>query len=163
MKDVIILGKAPSGKVCPFDTEVWGLNDVPSMYPGKHFDKLFAVDPQSPSELQVMHESGATIVSIQDFATERFPVEEIRIKFGSTYYMASAAFAVAYAIYYGYEKIRLYGVDHNVHSDYLRGKGSVEYWLGRAQERGIIIETQPESHLLKSIRSVKINVFKPAP
>jgi CDP-diacylglycerol pyrophosphatase len=47
---------------------------------------------------------------------------------------------IAYAIYMGYEKIRLYGVDMNGKDEYINQRGSVMFWLGIAKASGIEYE-----------------------
>ena len=165
MKEVSIVGKAPSGQKCPFEGEVWGINDVPAMYPDKHFDKLFAFDPMEKvstgsEDLKFMKSTGIPIVSVQKYADEKYPIEEIKKKFGRTYFMASVAYAIAYALLYGYEKINLYGTDYKL-PEYLKGKGSVEYWIGRAESMGVIVEVQPESYLVRTIWTLAIPIIKP--
>ena len=162
MKEVTIVGKASSGQSCPFEGEVWGINDTNRLHPGKHFDKFFAVDTlNNTDELKNMREGGATIVSVRDYADEKYPIDEIKEKFGRTYFMASAAYAIAYALLYGYEKIKLYGMDYKL-PEYLKGKGSVEYWIGRAESMGVIVEVQPESYLVRTIWTLAIPIIKPA-
>ena len=162
MKTVTIIGKAPSGASCPFEGEVWGINETPPLYPGKRFDKIFSVDPLKPEGVALLKSFGSTIVSVQSYADEPYPLAEVKAKFGQTYFMASLAYAIAYALLKGYEKIILYGCDHKMRSEYLRGKGSVEYWIGRAHGMGVEVWIQKESDLLKNIQTFSFQVITPA-
>lgn len=163
MKEVIILGKASSGYSCPFDAEVWGINDVCTIPPywGKHFNKLIVTDPINPenmsqSRINEIKSYGFPIVSYHEYADETYPLMDIINEFcpanTNRIYMANGCVrAIALAIYWRYEKIRLYGIDH-CDEQYIPLKGCVEYWIGRAQERGVLVEIQDESCLMKVVR-----------
>lgn len=70
-----------------------------------------------------------------------FPLEEVLAEFGNVYFNSTVAYAVAYAVWLGVKKISLFGCDFtypNLHQAE-QGRGCVEFWLGRATERGIEI------------------------
>jgi len=162
-KELIILGIAPSGEDCPFDTEVWGINDVCTLpqYMGKHFDKLVVTDPLgghviSQEWMDNVKSYGIPVISYREYADEQYPLDEIIEEFlpdgDDTFFMYSTpARAMALAIYWGYTKIRLYGIDQCSHH-YIPLKGCVEYWIGRAHERGITVEVQKQSCLMSVVR-----------
>lgn len=162
MKEVIILGKASSGYSCPFDAETWGINDVCTFpqYEGKHFNKLIVTDPINPRNMSQERvdkiKKYAPIVSYQEYGDEHYPIWEIIDEFlppnfNRIYLANGAARAIALAVYLKYERIRLYGIDH-CDEHFIPLKGCVEYWIGRAQERGIIVDIQEESCLMKVVR-----------
>ncbi len=79
-----------------------------------------------------------------------FPLMDVLNHFKSGYFNNTTPYAIAYAIYIGVKKICLYGMDYtypNAH-DAERGRACVEYWIGRAAERGIHIEIPQRSTLL---------------
>ncbi|NMD04081.1 MAG: hypothetical protein GYA71_12470, partial [Bacteroidales bacterium] len=53
------------------------------------------------------------------------------------YFTNSISYMIAYAIYKGYEKIELYGVDMSARDEYINQRGSVMYWIGFARAKGI--------------------------
>lgn len=158
MKDVIILGRADSWVDCPFDTEVWAICsclDDPE-FREKRIDKVFIFDP--PEEASVIRSVGIArslgipvVSNKKTIADERFPTQEIIYEFGIEYFRNSASFMIALAIYQGYEKIRLYGIDQFPQWDYLANKPYVTFWLGVAVGRGIKIEVAPTSPLMVPI------------
>ncbi len=157
-KELIILGKSESGYDCPFDAEVWGINDVCTIpqYAGKHFDKLIVTDPVAQEKIDTLKSYGIPIISNQPYADEEYPIVEIITEFlphddTRLYMFNTAARAIALAIYWRYTKIRLYGIDQ-CSSYYIPLKGCIEYWIGRAHERGIGVETQKESCLMTVVR-----------
>ncbi len=152
MKDLIILGKGDSSKHCPFDTEVWGVNDV-YLKPeckGKKIDKLFAFDPLGDGYVTGM-KLVAPVVSWQSYADEKYPLNEILEEFKSKYFPNTICYMLALAIYQRYEKLRLYGIDQPSGSQYAIDKSGVEYWLGRAQGRGIEVVVSQGSCLLETV------------
>ena len=122
MKELIILGKGDSRKHCPFDDscgDIWGVNNVyrhPEVQ-GKRIDKLFAFDPAEYLDIEGMKEV-APIVSWQDYADEKYPLEQIIKEFKSAYFCNSICYMLALAIYQGYKKLKIYGVDHAIGSEY---------------------------------------------
>lgn len=150
MKEVIILARGMTKKFCPFDCEVWGVNTVHEDFPDKKLDKLYAFDEVSKEFIESQKKK-APVVSWQKYADEKYPLKEIIQYFGTKYFANSICYMIAHAIYLGYEKIKLYGVDHAMGTPWYEDRTAVEYWLGRAEERGIIVEVPEESQLLKTV------------
>lgn len=74
-------------------------------------------------------------------ALVEFPLEQVLNDLGHDYFNNTAAYAIAFAIHTGVEKISLFGMDYtypNAH-DAEKGRACVEFWLGLAQARGIKI------------------------
>ena len=178
-KSVIILGKGVTWDQCPFDEEVWTVNDafltfdLPRLdklfffdkhfigawfYPADGFGKERVVDMEYTDNRGIKKEGkmvqmtpellndlskkyNCKVVSFWDFGFnnyEMFPLWKIIKETNSEYFINSIAHMIAYAVYLGYEQIKLYGVDfateHEVHGG---EKGGVEYWIGYARGRGI--------------------------
>jgi len=71
------------------------------------------------------------------------------------YFNSTAAYAVAYAIYLGVEKISLFGCDYtypNAH-DAEKGRACVEFWLGYAAAKGIKIGLPKGTTLMDALYS----------
>ena len=67
-----------------------------------------------------------------------YPLQEIIEKYQSRFFTNSIAYMIAYAIYLGFDKISLYGIDLDVDGEYSFERPSVTYWIGFA--RGLSIE-----------------------
>lgn len=151
MKELIILAKGPSRMFCPFDAEVWGVNQVCEMIPHEaceRITRLFAFD-NMPILIERMKATGIPICSWQDYADEEYPYDEIVSRFGIDYFSNTIAYMIALAVYEGYERIRLYGVDMAL-EEYKREMPSVEFWLGVAVGQGIKVEIGQGSSLFKT-------------
>lgn len=171
-KAVILLGTAPSRHQCPYDCETWGVNGVYTMEPynmaeGKPFrlDKLFITDttfsPEGNLHFDILemqriqrkyHTEYITLNPIgfgrYQLKSTPFPWERIVEKFKTRFFTSSVCHMIAYALDLNYEKLRLYGVDMASKMEYLTQKGGVEYWLGRAHERGCEVEISKGSAVL---------------
>ena len=155
MRDVIILGKAGSGQLCPFDAEeIWAVNDTGNMkeFEGKRIDKAFAFDPLPEDIVQKIKASGVPIVSWQPYADIEYPLKKIAAEFGSEYFTNTVSYMLAYALFVGVSRISLYGIDAVASGGiYAMEKSGLEYWIGRAQGAGLKVEVSQGSHLLRTI------------
>jgi hypothetical protein len=147
---MIILGWGPTSAECPYDDEVWGVNNVWCGFEGKRIDKIFAFDPWEEYNIREMKKV-APIVSWRDYADIKYPLEEIIEEFNSEYFTNSVTYMIAYALYLKEPEIRFYGIDAPYGSKYALDKSGVEYWLGRAIERGMKIVSPEGSNLLKTV------------
>ena len=159
MKDVIILAKGESRSLCPFDAdEVWGVNDVGDLpdCKGKHIDMLFAFDPPEllpPGIIEGMKKV-APIMGRYPYADIQYPLAEIIERFNTSYFTNTICYMLAYAMFKDIPVLRLYGVDAAAYGGtYALEKSGIEYWLGRAQERGLAVQVSNGSHLLRTVNT----------
>ena len=127
MKDLIILGMGPSRSDCPFDCEVWGVNNgyrqVKEL--NGRLDKLFIAhrgqeydwenDPIFDwNELNSLTGNGIEIVSLFKVKElkkiTRFPFAKIVKKFGSEYFSDTIAYMLVYALHNNTKKDRKTGL-----------------------------------------------------
>jgi hypothetical protein len=178
-KHIVILGKSGSGYLCPFDgDEHWGVNNVASqtalcpdcegkgkkeeisclkcqgtgkiLQYERKFDKLFAFDFLDKAYTDEMKKY-APVMSWQPYADIRYPLEDVLAEFKTRYFTNTISYMIAYAAYLKASKISVYGVDISFGAPYAQENRGVEYWLGRAQERGIEVYYPPKSHLLRTV------------
>lgn len=84
-----------------------------------------------------------------------FPLEDVLNRKldtngGAPYFNSTAAYAIAFAIHIGVQRLSLFGLDYtlpNVHSGE-RGRACCEFWLGIAAARGIEITVPEQTTLL---------------
>lgn len=82
--------------------------------------------------------------------SEPFPANEIAREIGEDY-SCSIAYMLAYAIWLGYDEIRLYGVILLHKTEYVRQRPGVKYYLGIARAFGINVWAPDETGLTKPL------------
>jgi hypothetical protein len=162
---ICILGLGPSlesyvdlvkriGGRSAFSDEVWSINSLGDVI---QCDKIFHMDDVRVQEIRAKAEPESNIANMLKWMRKHagpiitsrthndypglveFPLEDVLNKLGYAYFNGTAAYAVAYAIYYGATKISLFGCDFtypNAHQAE-KGRACVEFWLGVAAARGI--------------------------
>jgi len=145
-------------------SEVWAINSMGNVI--KH-DLLFHMDDCKIQEARAEREPDGNVAGMLDwlkehprFITSRkypeypgateFPLQDVINNLGSTYFNNTVAYAVAYAIYIGVQRISIYGADYSYAQMHKAesGRGCVEFLLGIAAARGIHIEVAQDSTLL---------------
>ena len=79
-----------------------------------------------------------------------FPLQDVLNDVGYEYFNNTVAYAIAYAMHIGVEKITFWGLDFtypNAH-DAEKGRACCEYWIGRAMQRGVKVAVTHKSTLL---------------
>lgn len=94
------------------------------------------------------------VISVHSYADEHIPIQEIIEMFGSDYLKNTVSYMIAYALFKGYDKLRLYGIDQGPEWTYIATKPYVTHWLGIALGRGIKYELAPSSTLREMFTEV---------
>lgn len=84
-----------------------------------------------------------------------FPLQDVLNNLGHDYFNSTAAYAIAFAIHIGVEKISLFGMDFtypNAH-DAEKGRACVEFWLGVAVARGIKLSLPKTTTLMDAMNT----------
>lgn len=148
-----------------FCDEVWAINAMGNVV---DCDRIFHMDDVRIQELRAIARPKGNIANMLKWMrlhpgpiyTSRvhsdypglveYPLEAVINDFGYDYFNNTVSYAVALAIHIGVKKITFWGIDfsyeHSHHAE--KGRANVEYWIGRAMERGIKIATTPKSTLL---------------
>lgn len=82
--------------------------------------------------------------------SKQYPKERILMEYGGTrrYFKNQVAWMIALAFTEGVTHLGLFGINYGHYSEYETQRGSAEYWLGRAEERGIHLVLPDECSLL---------------
>ena len=146
--------------------EVWCINSAGGTYP---CDKIFMLDPasrffdsddaghQTNSMVKVLENTEVPIYTCEADPRIKnpvvFPVEEVCNFTKCAYMNNTVAYAIAYAMYIGVEKIDLFGIDfsykENLHFAEA-GRACVEFWISKCMSNGIIVGVSGRSTLLDS-------------
>jgi len=150
--------------------EVWGINAIGDVL---RCDRIFHMDDLLVQEARANANPGGNIAAMVRWLKTHpgpvytsivregypglvaFPLEEVLNarhdgNGGAPYFNSTAAYAVAYAIHIGVQKISLFGLDYTLANAHKaeQGRACVEFWLGIAAARGIEIVVPDRSSLL---------------
>ena len=78
----------------------------------------------------------------------KYPFETMVTEFPRGYMTNHVAYMIALALMEGITNLALFGCDYNTNSEYGPQRGSVEYWLGVAEGRGVQVQLPPGCDLL---------------
>jgi hypothetical protein len=83
-------------------------------------------------------------------ASIKYPKNRILNEYGDArpYFTNHVAWMIALAMTEGVSVIGLYGINYSTESEYMRQRGSAEYWLGRAAQAGVRIILPKQCDLL---------------
>lgn len=196
---VVILGLGPSlesyvdiakrmGARRKFADEVWGINAVADIV---QCDRVFHMDDVKIQEIRAAAQPKSNIAAMVEWLKEHlgpiytsreypdypglvaFPLQDVINNLGYAYFNSTAAYAVAYAIHIGAQKISLFGCDFTYPNSHQaeKGRGCVEYWLGYARARGVDIcvagnsslmdSMEPEENQLYGYDTMKVHIYAP--
>lgn len=112
-----------------------------------HFDMH---SPRHHSDESILELYRGNEDKIKIFTHDMFPFEDISKMCPVRYFSSSVAYMIAYAVYTGYERIVLLGMDrfYREHNP-LQVKAGIEFWLAFAKGRGCRIITAARSYLLR--------------
>lgn len=83
-------------------------------------------------------------------ASVKYPKGRILLEFGDArhYFTNHAAWMIALALTEGVNVIGLFGINYSTEGEYVRQRGSAEYWLGRAAQAGVRVVLPEQCSLL---------------
>src|SRR5262245_34163466 len=84
-------------------------------------------------------------------ASIEYPKRRILQEFGGSrpYFTNHVAWMIALAFTEGVTTLGLFGINYAIQSEYIKQRACAEYWIGRAQERGIHIVIPEQCSLLR--------------
>lgn len=157
LKRVNILGCAPGWQEAPYDKgERWGINDnhkvidkidlifdchnLKRVLKGKEMLGRRSAD-EVREHVKLVKKKGIPMFCATEFKNipnvMRYPIEDIVKRFKTDYFGGGPDYAIAYALYKGYESIHLYGILMVVGEEYYTQKPTLEHWAGIALGRDV--------------------------
>jgi len=156
--------------------ETWGINALGDVI---KCDLIFHMDDVRIQEIRAKAKPESNIARMIDWMrvtnvpiiTSRahpdyqmlveFPLEQAMNELKHDYFNSTTAYAIAFAIMLGVERISLFGCDYtypNAH-DAEKGRACVEFWLGIATERGIKITLPKQTSLMDALHTSQERLY----
>jgi hypothetical protein len=156
---VAVVGLAASTRSgTPFDSdwEVWGLPWDTELWP--RFHRTFEIHADwkranANAYIERLKECAGLYMALaypEVPNAQRFPVEDVA-QTTTDYLASSIAYMVALAIHERAQEIAIYGVNMEAAGEYGYQKPNLEYLIGLARGRGIVVTIHPDSPLCKFV------------
>lgn len=160
MKTVAIVGSEPRTKgLAPYQDnaiEIWTFNQTAKTLPRAsavfqmHSPSIYR-DPENKFDkehwpwLQEEHDFPIYMIDADPDvpASVRYPLKEILAQYPEIekrMFTQSSCFAFALALFLGYEKVMVYGIENAHYSEYSTEREGFIYWIGFLQGKGLIVE-----------------------
>lgn len=169
---VCIIGAGPTWRTAPWGDptyEFWGINAFHRMKDPENYDRWFQLHLPGSGEGHIddkdhkvfLEKRKWPIYMVRKFkeypGSLAFPFWEVVDRCCPAhrpYFTNTIDFLVCLAILERFDTIALYGVDFisDIDDEYYKMRQSLEYYLGRAIEAGILLEIPADSALLKTDR-----------
>ncbi len=161
-KTVAIIGSHPRTRedfdFSRRDCDIWTFNEVLGSEKDtwcSYSDAVFqihksviwrsATNRNDPKHYEWLKSGDTPIVYMQDVYDDvpnsvKYPIDEILEAYPRGYFTSSVALALALAIYQGYERMEIYGVEMETSTEYGHQRNAVSYWIGFAEGLGIEVD-----------------------
>jgi len=147
IKALNIIGRAPGWSRAPRTGDAWGIRGLIGRRPLDRVFKMHTVLTESEKKSQ----EKAAGLGIPFYTTHNYPLKKMIRFFKTDYFSNTVGYMIALALYEGYEKIDLYGINHARGREYIREKCGVDFWCGVAMGRGVEVTVHGKrSKLLKT-------------
>ena len=174
LETVYILGMGPSGhnyvnhqyhymrRHKKPQSEVWVVNSAASVFAHDvvfNMHELPGEDRHKFYEFYKVHDKPlVTLRHLPEIKNSyEYPLDHIVRTFGTEYFRNGIAYMVAFAIACKVKHIFVFGADYQVGTEYEEGRPNVEYWLGRAEQSGIILSIGDISSLCDVNRRSRVS------
>lgn len=162
LKKVAIVGFASSTRhLAPYgdpEWEIWGLNNAYDWMPRatrwfELHDRWKFPQAWEPAHLTRMQKFECPIYTVE--AYEDIPQSVVYPRAavaasGRDYFTSSIAFMLALAYHEGFTHISVYGCEMLLDSEYAMQRPCLEYWIGKAEDRGARVFVPPQSGLMQA-------------
>jgi hypothetical protein len=178
MRTVAIVGSHPKTRdYAPFgnpNKDIWVFNEVLGLGKVPRADAVYQMHAEpiwknptnrnDPNHYQWLQKTNVPVYMLDRYAevpaSVKYPLKNLcysllnlfRRSDGQQirYFTSSVAYAIAQAIYKGYQRIELYGVEMETNTEYTYQRDGVYFWIGVAIGRGIEVVLHEESGLFRS-------------
>jgi len=155
MKQVAIIAKGRGWVDAPYNCETWGITQLLIRRPVDLVIDMNVYEDLRWGKKEALENKMVMLMCktshIPYIGLNNYPLSEIMEQFDTDYFGGTIEYAIALAIYRGYEVIDLYGINFKLNSEYGYQKPSIDFWCGVAKGRGIKIKSHGDSLIMKTI------------
>jgi hypothetical protein len=150
---VNIIGKGWTWADAPTEGESWGLTQLLLRRPVSLVIDMNVYEDgrwgeQEKKEARIVSqrckESGIPYVWL-----ENYPIKEVMARFDTDYFSSTLDYAIALALYRGYDEINLYGITMTI-ADYSSLKCGCDFWCGYAKGLGVKVKVHGETTVMRT-------------
>jgi hypothetical protein len=154
MKSVNIIGKGKTWVDAPMDGENWGITQLLLRRPVSMVIDMNVYEDRrwGEEELQEAVKVRAMCAeqNIPYVGLRNYPINEVIDRFETDYFASTVDYAIALALFRGYDDIHLYGVTVGSF-DYAKLKCGIDFWCGYAKGLGVKITVHGVTTVMKTI------------
>lgn len=154
-KSVNIVGCGKTWVEAPHEGECWGITLLPLLRSG--FSLVIDMNVYEDGRWGAQQKQEAEVVKtrcerdgIEYAGIENYPIKEVMERFDTDYFSNTVDYAIALALYRGYDEINLYGITLSAH-DYAKFKSGVDFWCGYAKGMGVKVKVHGETTVMRTI------------
>ena len=142
MKEVNIIGKGSGWDDAPTSGECWGITQLICRRPVTRVSDVNDYSLWGPVEAMEAEAARglAKYSGIEYTDLKNYPLDQVIQRFKTDYFNSTVDYAIALALYEGYNDIHLWGVNMINNEEYRYQKSGVEFWCGVAKGMGCNIE-----------------------
>lgn len=155
---VNIVGKSSTWVDAPYGKEygtVWGITQLLLQRPvdlvidmNVYEDGRWGYDEKWEADVV---KKLAELNNIPYICIDNYPFKEVSKKYRTDYFGSTLDYAIALALFKGYDDIHIYGATLSVESDYYKLKCGADFWCGYAKGLGVNLEVHGESAIMKTV------------
>jgi hypothetical protein len=159
---LIILGNHPMWVTTPFadaSFEIWAMNNMWEKFAEKRMGRadvwweLHKLETRTAEQREWLRHVEIPVVMQKRYpeisASVEYPLDRIIREYGRRYFLCTTNYQIALAMLMGYTEIHMHGFNM-AFTDNLIQRRPTEYWLGRAEQKGIKIYLPDYCDLLQS-------------
>ena len=158
---VTIVGKGKGWLDAPFDqSPLWGITQLILHRPCDLVIDMNVYDDGrwGDEELReaIAAKQLASMNRIEYISLDNYPLTQIINKFDTDYFSSTVDYAIALALFRGFDEIDLYGVNMENGTEYQYQKAGVDFWLGVAKGSGADVRVFGEHSTALRTRDSKL-------
>jgi hypothetical protein len=149
-----IIGKGKTWVDAPLNEYTWGITQLLLRRP---VDLVIDMNVYSDGRWGELERKEAELVkercekeSIPFIGLENYPLKEVMERFKTDYFSSTVDYAIALALYHGYNEINLYGITMSI-ADYGNLKCGCDFWCGMAKGMGVDLKVHGKTTVMMTV------------